>query len=263
MPEINEPVEQETLSTVTRQSQSRRSLLKGAALGVMGGAGLGVALSTAIGGVAPQAHAALLSPSDSCITPIQDIFTIARTAERLAVTFYSNGLKHAHWLGLGRREIAALEAALIEEQIHENFFASAGGNVLTSDFSFPHGQETFENLRLFIATQQQLEGVFDSAFLSAVREFAQQNRADLAQIASQIATIEAEHRALGRFIGHLDPADNWAFSPVLVAKVGDAPALVKQAGYLDPRPGNHFTYHPVNTADHGVTYRTPYSISCK
>jgi hypothetical protein len=259
----HENVQEDILLKAVQQPRSRRALLKGVALGAAGSAGLGVALSAAIAGRPLQAHATPPAEGSSCITPIHDIFTIARTAERLAVTFYSNGLRHAYRLGLDWHAIAALKAALIEEQIHENFFAAAGGDVLASDFSFPHGEETFENLRLFIETQQQLEGVFDSAFLSAVRELAQQNRPDLAQIAAQIATVEAEHRALGRFIGRLDPADNWAFSPVLVDKVGDAPALVKQAGYLNPRPGNHFTYHPVNTTDSGVVYRTPFAVACQ
>ncbi|WP_052888056.1 ferritin-like domain-containing protein [Thermogemmatispora carboxidivorans] len=263
MDEVREIPMPEPKSGPQQPEAARRALLKGVALGAVAGAGLGTALSTTVSSafLGQVAHAAS-SASNSCVTPIKDIFTIARTAERLAVTFYSNGLRRAYRLGLTWREIAALEAALIEEQIHENFFAQAGGDVLTSEFSFPHGEETFESLRLFIETQQQLEGVFDSAFLSAVRELAQQNRPDLAQIAAQIATVEAEHRALGRFIGRLDPADNWAFSPVLVAKVGDAPALVQKAGYLNPRPGNRFVYHPVNTTDRGVTYRTPYAVAC-
>ncbi|WP_322481157.1 ferritin-like domain-containing protein [Thermogemmatispora sp.] len=263
MEEIKERAVPE-LNGETRQPEpGRRTLLRGVAWGALAGAGLSTALSAAVTGVVREqvAHAAPTA-SNSCVTPIKDIFTIARTAERLAVTFYSNGLQHAYRLGLTWREIAALEAALVEEQIHENFFAQAGGEVLASEFSFPHGRETFENLHLFIETQQQLEGVFDSAFLSAVRELAQQNRPDLAQIAAQIATVEAEHRALGRFIGRLDPADNWAFSPVLVAKVGDAPALIQKAGYLNPRPGNRFPYHPVSTADRGVSYRTPYAVAC-
>lgn len=116
---------------------------------------------------------------------------------------------------------------------------------------------------MFIATQQQLEGVFDSAFLAAVKEFGLQGRPDLSQIAAQIACIESEHRALGRAIGGLVPADNWAFAPVLVAKVGDAPALVAKAGYLSPVDGNSYTYAPVTTNDPGIIYRSPFSVACK
>ncbi len=84
----------------------------------------------------------------------------------------------------------------------------------------------------------------------------------LARIAGQIATIEAEHRALGRFIGGLVPADNWAFSPVLISSVGAAPDAVKEAGYLSPRAGNSYTYHQVSTDDQGVVYREPVAVGC-
>ncbi|GAC1520158.1 MAG: hypothetical protein NVS3B14_22070 [Ktedonobacteraceae bacterium] len=188
--------------------------------------------------------------------------SVAATAERLAVTFYSHGLAHADQLGLSWGSRAVIKAALVEEQIHELFFVANGGVPLTSTFSFPHGDETFENLGVFISTQQQLEGVFDSAFLAAIKEFADMGLSGLAQIAGQIATVEAEHRALGRFIGGLVPANNWAFSPVLVASVGAAPALVKEAGYLSPRPGNSYTYQQVSTEDGGVIYREPFAVAC-
>lgn len=242
--------------------KSRRHLLKGAVVGAAGATGLaaaGVALLSKSSGV----HAAAATSSSGCVTPIADILTIARTAERLAVTFYTNGLNHADKLGISGADKQYIRAALIEEQIHEYFFRDAGGQYLASTFSFPHGNETFEDLSLFIATQQQLEGVFDSAFLSAVREFAVQSRADLSQIAAQIACIESEHRALGRAIGGLVPADNWAFAPVLVEKVGEAPALVAKAGYLSPTTGNSYSYAPVSIEDEGIEYRKPFAVACK
>ncbi len=251
----------QVVTETSKSQQSRRNVLKGAVAGAAGATGLAVAggalLSQYTGVYAAPAYDA------GCVTPIKDILTIARTAERLAVTFYTNGLKNANRLGIRGADKQYIRAALIEEQIHENFFASAGGKYLASTFSFPEGEETFESLRTFIATQQQLEGVFDSAFLAAVKEFALQQRPDLSQIAAQIACIESEHRALGRAIGGLIPADNWAFTPVLVGKVGDAPALVTKAGYLSPKKGNSYTYHQVSTDDEGVVYRSPFAVACK
>ncbi len=237
-------------------SSSRRKMILGGAAGVAGIAGLALA-----------GQHAFASSSDgpdgpNCVTPIKDILTIARTAERLAVTFYTHGLNHADQMGIHGDDQAYLRAALIEEQIHELFFAANGGGILASEFSFPEGPDTFTSIHRFIATQQQLEGVFDSAFLSAVREFAMQSRPDLAQISAQVACIEAEHRALGRSIAGLVPADNWAFTPVLIGKVGDAPALVKKAGYLSPTRGNSYTYHQVGTEKGGVVYRTPFAAAC-
>ena len=256
------PKSDSVITETLKTQKSRRNILKGAVAGAAGVTGLAVAGSSLLSQT--SAFAASATHDSGCVTPIPQILTIARTAERLAVTFYTNGLNYADRLGLSYEDKQYIRAALIEEQIHENFFASAGaGKALASTFSFPHGEETFENLKLFIETQQQLEGVFDSAFLSAVREFGQQGRPDLSQIAAQIACIEAEHRALGRAIGGYVPADNWAFTPVLIAKVGDAPALVAKAGYLSPKKGNSYTYHQVSTDDSGVIYRSPFAVACK
>ena len=130
---------------------------------------------------------------------IVDILTVARTAEQLAVTFYTNGVANADKLGITGDNLAYLKAALVEEQIHQQFLVLL--MVVTRlliPSAFPQGPQTFTDLKTFIATQQQLEGVFDSAFLAAIMEFAQLGRPDLAQIAGQIATVESEHRALGR-----------------------------------------------------------------
>jgi hypothetical protein len=254
----------ENLMESFRERRSRRSILKGAAIGAAGVTGLAAA-GAGILSAMPRgaAHAAAADvTSSSCVDSIKTIFTVARTAERLAVTFYTNGLAHAEDLGLYGSAEDVIAAALVEEQIHEFFFRDNGGGVLASTFSFPHGPDTFTDLELFIETQQQLEGVFDSAFLVAIREFAQLNRPDLAEIAGQIATVEAEHRALGRFIGGLELADNWAFSPILLPSVGAAPALVKKAGYLSPVKGNSYTYKPVSINLTKVYYTKPYAVPC-
>ena len=272
------------LQATFEAARSRRMLLKGAVAGVagvaVGATGLAVArlhpsTATAAGHVATT-HAAHTtgqvatgaaapefynSSSRQTVASAVTILTVARTAEQLAVTFYSNGIANADKLGLSGNDLENIKAALVEEQIHQQFFAANGGQSLADTFSFPHGPQTFSDLKTFIATQQELEGVFDSAFLAAIREFAQLGRPDLAQIAGQIATVEAEHRALGRQIGGLIPADNWAFSPVLLASVGDAPALVKKAGYLSPVQGNSYTYHEVSIENSGVEQRKPFSAA--
>lgn len=251
-------------------SQSRRSLLKGAVAGATGvviGAGTLSALPVQARVVrdsvaaAQTKHLEMFGSTRQTVDSIASILTVARTAEQLAVTFYSNGVANADKLGLSGDNLTAIKAALVEEQIHQQFFTANGGQSLADTFSFPQGPQTFTDLKTFIMTQQQLEGVFDSAFLAAIVEFGQLGRLDLSQIAGQIATIEAEHRALGRLIGGLAPADNWAFSPVLIATVGDAPALVKKAGYLSPVSGNSYTYQAVSTANSGVIYQKPFSVS--
>jgi hypothetical protein len=249
-----------TLLESFKRPKTRRGLLK--AVAATGASGLAVGAGALL--LPTHTHAEAAGGSSCTIDSIKTIFSVAATAERLAVTFYTNGLKNADKLGISVSSAAydVLEAAQIEEQIHELFFVANGGTPLASTFSFPHGAATFESLKLFIETQQQLEGVFDSAFLAAIHEFAAMGQPVLARIAGQIATIEAEHRALGRYIGGLIPADNWAFAPVLIPSVGAAPAIVKQAGYLSPRPGNSYTYHQVSTSDEGVIYREPTAVGC-
>ena len=208
-----------------------------------------------------QQNQALNMYRKSAQDPIVTILTIARTAEQLAVTFYSQGLANADKLGLQGDNLTYLQAALAEEQIHQQFFAANGGQSLTETFSFPEGPRTFTDLKTFISTQQQLEGVFDSAFLAAIKEFAQLGRPDLAQIAGQVACIEAEHRVLGRAIGGLSPADNWAFTPVYLGSVADAPALVTKAGYLSPKGDNSYTYKEVSTNVAGLEQTKPFAVN--
>jgi hypothetical protein len=252
MPRLTEDL----LSSVSTR-RSRRSLLTGALAGAAGVAGVAAIASV----VQPTAAHAATNDDDNCVTPIPDILTIARTAEQLAVTFYTNGLLWADSLGISDDDRLYLKAALLEEQIHQKFFTAAGGKSLATTFSFPAGKKTFTDLPTFIATQQQLEGVFDSAFLAAVKEFGLQGHPELSQVAAQIACIEAEHRVLGRIIGNLSPADNWVFTPVLIGKVGDAPALVAKAGYLSPTPDNSFTYNEVDIDVDGVVYRSPFAVA--
>jgi rubrerythrin len=239
------------LSSPSR-SWSRRSLLKGSVAGATG-----LITASAGSGLLSLAHASSLAGSPDSV---KTILSVARTAEQLAVTFYSQAIAHADSLGLKGKNLEDVRAILIGEQIHQHFFASMGGESLADTFSFPEGAATYENFGLFIKTLLQLEGVFDTTYLAAVKEFAQLGQPRMAQIAAQTAWTEGEHRVIGRKIAGLSPADNWGFAPVLVRKVSDAPKAVKDAGYLSPRSGNSYKYHPVSTADHGIIYRTPFAL---
>jgi hypothetical protein len=184
------------------------------------------------------AHAAPASYQDSHASTIQTILNIAVTAEHLGVTFYALALRHADWLDLNNTARRDLKAALIEEAIHLKFLLSQGAHPLTTRFSFPHGDDTFRHFNWFISTQQLLETLFTAAYIAAIKEFAQLTRPDLAQVAAQIGTVEAEHRVMGRAIAGLTPANNHAFSPALLKRVADAPAVMKKLGFL----GSNYSY---------------------
>jgi hypothetical protein len=235
---------------------SRRSVLKGTVAGVTGLAAVaGVVGAGTLLAQKDQSGAAHAQNADAA-EPIQTILNVAITAEQLAVTFYTQALAHADRLGFGEAARLDIAAALVEEQIHEQFLAKQKAKALTSKFSFPFGRQTFERLDAFIKVQQQLETLFVAAYIAAAGEIAVLKRTDLVQIAMQIGTVEAEHRVLGRAIGGLRPADNHAFSPALLKKVGDAAAFLKKNGYLTPRPDNTFEFKPVATNFDGLVARS-------
>lgn len=231
------------------RTASRRNMLKGA-LAAAGGTMLA---SSPL--IASAVHAQSLK-SASLAT---EVFTIAATAETLAVTFYNNTLRNAWRLGLRYGSYyESLEYIAYEEDVHRTFFINNGGKVLTSTFSFPRGEETFRNRRVWLETQQQLEAVFDSAFLLAVKGFAAAGAPDVAQIAAQIACVEQGHLVYGRMANWL-VAEPYVFAPVLFTAVDQIVPTVTKAGYLSPKGDNSFTYHPamrepvVDTMPGGMT----------
>ena len=235
--------------------QSRRNLLKGAAIGV---AGITAASAGALLLPRSSAHASgggMEPPEDTIV----QILSIAATAEQLAVTFYTNAIANAKALGISGTNLVYLKAAVIEEQIHQNFLVAAGGTALTSTFSFPKAGMTFTDLPTFVDTLNTLETAFVAAYLAAVSEFSQYNQPRLAQIAAQILAIESEHRALGRTLNtKIQTVDDRVFAPALVESVGDAVGVLAAEGFLSPGSGNTYTYQAVSTTDPNVVYRTPF-----
>lgn len=233
--------------------RSRRLLLRGAAVGAAGAAAIGSGVITAL-----PAFAAKTTMKASAADHVKTIVSIAATAEQLAITFYKNGIANHERMGIGYTETVWLKSAAQEEQIHLNLFKSLGGVPLASTFSFPCGRETFTNRGNFIATQQQLEGAFDAAFLAAIVEFCNLGLPLYSRISGQIACVEAEHRVLGRVIGGFTTADNEAFEPALLDTVEQAPGVLKSAGYLSPREGNSYAFSPYTENNPDIIDRSPY-----
>ncbi len=242
--------------------KSRRSLLRGALAGAAGTTGLVLAGSTLLSGTA---HAATLTESSSCPTDsVATILSVAATAEQLAVTFYTRGINNAAYLGISGQNLNYLTGAVVEEQLHRNLLVASGGKPVADMFSFPHGPETFWDLDKFIKTLDQLETAFESAYIAAIREFADMGMSSLSVLAAQIVTVEAEHRALGRSISSkINTANNWAFTPVYVKSVSDAVNVLNAEGYLSPEGKNSYQYYPVNLEENTyVEQRKPYVVPC-
>ncbi len=228
-------------------SMSRRRLLLGAA-------------GTAVAGVAAPAllnvhavHAAAASSS----SPLTEYFSILATGEALFVTFYSHAVANYEQLGIHGEALNALKAIQTEEQIHLNFALANGGVPATTHFSFPHGDDTFKNRSLFLATQQLGEELTNGALLAWIKDMATMGQPHLAQVGGQLMQVEGGHRVVGRVIMDAEPWDNWAFGPVVLQSFLQVPAAVKAAGFLSPRPGNDFEFHPVSASFPGVIHTTP------
>lgn len=243
--------------------KSRRTVLKSALAGAAGATGLAVG-GTLLARNGTTAHAALSVKSSTCpVDSITTILSIAATAEQLAVTFYANGIANANTLGISGSNFEYLEGAIVEEQLHRDLLVAAGGTPVTGTFSFPNGMGTFQHLDKFIATLNMLETAFESAYIAAIREFADMSRSDLSVLAAQICTIEAEHRAIGRSISSSIPLpNNWAFTPVYVKSVSDAVNVLTQEGFLSPNNHNSFKYERTKVQEPQVIHRKPYVVPC-
>lgn len=228
-------------------SFSRRALLRTAAVGVTAGA---IAVPAFLDAAPVYAEAT----SSSFLTTVLDILA---TGEALFTTLYRLGAEHHDRLGIEGYNLNALLAIRTEEQIHYNFAVAQGGKPVTTHFSMPLGQETFEDRGAFLSTFELAENLTNGALLALIHDLAVRGLVRLTQIAGQLMQVEGGHRVVSRFMRGEEPADNWAFGPVTLAHFTDVPAAVAKAGFLSPRAGNDFVFVPVSDEFPGVIHTTP------
>jgi hypothetical protein len=231
-----------SMPPTTAKSIRRRQLL-----GAAGTMAAGAAAATLLN--APAVHAGTLT----------DYFNILATGEALFVTFYSQAVAHYKDLGISGKALNALEAIATEEQIHLDFAVANGGLPATTQFSFPHGQDTFTQRDLFLQTQQLGEELTNGALLAWIKDMAAMGHPRLAQIGGELMQVEGGHRVVGRVIMEAEPWDDWGFGPVSpqLKSFLDVPTVVKAAGFLSPMPGNDFTFRPVSPTFPGVINTSP------
>ena len=194
---------------------------------------------------------------------VQDIINIAVTAEALAVTALGGAIENAKngLLALNAEQIQTLTAARAAEQAHYQFLISAGAKPLTTTFTVPD-PKIVTDVPTFLTTLIALEEVFIAAYLAAAQEFATLGQAKLAQVALQIAAVEAEHRAGVRFYaieaGVISGTPNdVAFEKALFSNVGQAAAALQQLGFIGGS-GTQITYPGPGAIDAtGVTQLQP------
>lgn len=202
--------------------------------------------SAGIGLLQPIAADAATTTSATAITDTaQDIFTVAATAESLAVTFYYYALASKHLPDVNSKANRNyFQAAVTQEFEHLRIFEILGGNPLVTEFYFPTNM--FTNEKVFFATAELIEEYFISAYIAAAREFSGAvssgiTRADPLAIglAVQLAGVESEHRALLRVAYNQNPPNNFILEEALVPSVGAAatalaPFLAPGKGYTGP-----------------------------
>jgi len=249
----------------------RRSFFRAAGL-----AGLGGALLTTVNPGVARADFTSNAPFDDP----NSIFTAALIAEDLATTFYYNGLiggviQDPKLAGPGgsitsgqalNTNVNYLQAALSQEIIHANLLRSLLGisgatNDPVQTFYIPAG--SFDTLTPFLSLLDTLENAFIGAYLAATRQFAYmaaQTQSQLvafansdrthtfsapeleyySQVAASILGVECEHRALGRVIGALRPANNLSYEQTAgITNVFNGPtsAVAALTPFLKPSTG--------------------------
>jgi|SRR5579884_1109143 len=168
---------------------------------------------------------------------ILDIFNITDTAEHLAVTFLTAGVNNASTIGLSGVTLKIVQAALAEEVYHVQFLESAGASTLTDSFSVPD-PKMLTDFTTFFQTIEVADTLFNAAYMTATREFAEIGQPTLAKYAYQIGSVEAEHRTLARTALALAnnatdvPPNNKAFETDLFLYVRDAAAVLGDLGFL-------------------------------
>lgn len=235
--------------------KSRRWLLRGAVAGATGLTIAGAATALTATNIlhARDIHAEAASGG----ADLKEFFSILATGEGLFATFYRLGIANHEKLGINGDALNAIEAIRVEEEIHRKFAIANGGVPATDNFSFPHGDDTFEDRALFLETQQLAEDLTNGALLAWIIDMARMGFPRLAQIGGQLMQVEGGHRVVGRVILDANPWDNWAFGPVALDNFLKVPAVLTAAGFFSPRPGNDFEYVQGPTSFPGVINTHP------
>jgi uncharacterized protein YgiM (DUF1202 family) len=134
----------------------------------------------------------------------QTILNLAATAETFACTHYFNAINSAEALGLTEQEVNWLKAFLDSELKHKLFLEANGAQALATEFFVP--ETLFSDRQVFVETTNTAENWFVAAYLAATRRFAELGEPLLAATAAQVSGVEAEHQALIRLMGGLQPS---------------------------------------------------------
>lgn len=167
--------------------ETRRSLLKKAALGVAATGSLGV-----LGGrLAPSAAAA--ASFHSVRNDPQTILNVARTAEVLATIVNTVGAEKVSLDPVTRRNV---RAAAREELVHHDVLKSLGAKSLADKIWVPNA--VFASPKGLLSTLEVGDQIFVNAYLLGTLEFGYRGKGNFAAITAEFMGVEGVHRALAR-----------------------------------------------------------------
>ncbi len=122
------------------------------------------------------------------------------------------GVNNAAKIGLTGITLETVQAILSEEIIHIQVLAAAfGAKPLTDSFTIPD-PKILSDFMTFFETLEVADTIFNAAYMTATREFAELGQPTLAKITYQTGSVEAEHRVLAR--ATLAQAGNNSYRPV-------------------------------------------------
>jgi hypothetical protein len=165
-----------------------------------------------------------LAQAESEGDEVQTILDLAATAETLACTMYYSVLTAAE-IPFKEVDVIYITAALDAELQHLEFLNANGGKALAEEFYFP--TDMFTDISVFVPTGEALETAFVAAYLAATRRAAELGDPLLATTAAQVAAIEAQHLALIRLVGDIQPANNISLAEAKIYNVSDAVPLLQ------------------------------------
>ncbi len=229
------------MTSITPQRSRRADFIKKAAI-----TGMGLAFA----GAAPESAAAADIVPGNCTDTSSTIVDTVLTAERLAATFYYTALTtpavmRDHRLG-GRyidpnafrprpsgnaHHVRYVQAALDAETKHAALLGEVGARSSVEHFYFPAAAftrlGTLAEPESLLGVVETLETAFVDAYAVAVSQFLQMGHGPLAGTMARIMGVEAEHRALGRAIAGVTPANDVTLERVPYACVSDVGSALR------------------------------------
>jgi hypothetical protein len=179
--------------------------------------GAGLALPAALH--APSSHPATVWTGSSALSPkacqesLADILNTTLTAERLTLTCYYTALVTPALLNqMARSAIDCWRAALHQEQNHAMILENLGAQSPYKTFYLPamalQSLGYTSHTGTFLWMLDHLETACIAAYMRRIERYMTLQHPDLAVLAARTLGVEAEHRALYRYISQDYPANN-------------------------------------------------------